>query len=377
MRALVIGADGFAGRWLTKHLARMRRCRRGRRSAPRFAGPDPDADEVARVDVTDPTTLDSVIQRANPDVVYYLAGVSKRGSREAMASAVGVSVTGSVHTLTSIAQHAPGCRLLFVSSGYVYGSADEAQDEAAAVAPTEVYGAAKLAAEGALRPLAQAGGVHLAVVRPFNHIGPGQKAGFLVPTVASQLWEVEAGRRSKLTVGSIDEVRDFSDVRDVVRAYRLIATAEEAGTWNVASGVGMIVGDVISLMIGLAGVQADVEANPPPDRSGPRSLIGDASRLRSMGWTPEHSLEGHTARRACRTPPGGCDIGAGGGRLGCGHVLASTATSVCPDLGPDGRAVGDGRPGLDRVHPRPVRRRCHSDRGCSTGTSTPPGPATF
>ena len=195
MRALVIGADGFAGRWLTKHLADMRRCRRGRgrprlrRSRSRMPT------RSLRVDVTDPATLDSVIQRANPDVVYYLAGVSKRGSREALASAVGVSVTGSVHTLTSIAQHAPGCRLLFVSSGYVYGSADEAQDETAAVAPTDVYGAAKLAAEGALRPLAQAGGVRLAIVRPFNHIGPGQKAGFLVPTVASQLSEVEAGRR--------------------------------------------------------------------------------------------------------------------------------------------------------------------------------------
>lgn len=290
MRALVIGADGFAGRWLTKHL--------GERGdavvagvGPSFAGPDPDGAEVVRIDVTDRETLDSAIRRAKPDVTYYLAGISKRGSRDALASAVGVSVTGSAHALTSVAQHAPGSRLLFVSTGYVYGSSPDAQDENAVTAPSDVYGAAKLAAEGALRTLAQAGRVSLAVVRPFNHVGPGQKAGFLVPTVASQLREVELGTRSTLTVGAVDDVRDFSDVRDVVRAYRHIAASEEEGIWNIASGVGTGIGDLIDLMIGLAGVQAAVVSNPPAGPSGPKSLIGAASRLRAMGWRPERALK--------------------------------------------------------------------------------------
>ncbi len=290
MRALVIGADGFAGRWLTKHLAESGDVVVAG-VGPNFAGPDPDANEVVRVDVTDPRALDNAIHNAMPDVTYYLAGVSKRGSREALSSAVGVSVAGSAHALASIAQHAPGSRLLFVSSGFVYGSSPNAQDEAADVAPTDVYGAAKLAAEQALWPLVLAGSVRLAVARPFNDIGPGQKAGFLVPTVASQLREVQVGNRSSLTVGAVDDVRDFSDVRDVVRAYRVIATSDRDGTWNIASGTGMVIGDVINLMISLAGVQVEVISSPPAAPSGPKSLVGDATRLHAMGWRPEHPLE--------------------------------------------------------------------------------------
>ena len=290
MRALVIGADGFAGRWLTKHLVES-----GDEVVagvgPHFSGPDPESARVVPVDVTDAAMVDSAIRAARPEVTYYLAGISGRGKREALASAIAVTVIGSAHVLTSLADNTTGSRLLFVSSSFVYRSSPEPQDEEQVPAPSEAYGAAKLAAEGALRPLAQAGGVGLAVVRPFNHIGPGQKPGFLVPTVASQLNELAAGARSQLTVGAVDDVRDFSDVRDVVRAYRLIATSPEGGTWNVASGVGVVIGDLIDRMIGLAGIPAQVVANPPARPSGPRALVGDASRLRAMGWQPTHALD--------------------------------------------------------------------------------------
>ena len=290
MRALVIGADGFAGRWLTRHLIES-----GDSVVagvgPRFTGSGPDADDVMGVDVRDPQSLDAAVERARPDVTYYLAGVSKRGDREDLAAAAGVTVIGSALTVASLARHAEGSRLLFVSSGYVYGSSAEPQDEAAVPAPTETYGAAKLAAEMALWPLAGVAGVRLAVVRPFNHIGPGQPAGFLIPTLAGQLREIASGRQQVLSVGAVDEIRDFSDVRDVVRAYRLIATADEEGTWNVASGIGRVIGDVIGLMLGLAGLKAEVIANPPVNRVGPRALVGDPSRLRAMGWTPEYTFE--------------------------------------------------------------------------------------
>jgi GDP-4-dehydro-6-deoxy-D-mannose reductase len=292
MRALVIGADGFAGRWLTSHLlASGDSVTAG--VGPSFAGSQPpDADDVVGVDVRDVESLDAAVERARPDVTYYLAGVSRRGGREALGSAVGVSVIGSAQALASLARHAAGSRLLFVSSGYVYPSSPEPQDETAAPSPTETYGAAKLAAESALWPLAAAAGIRLAVARPFNHIGPGQAAGFLVPTVAGQMREIAGGsQQPMLTVGAIDEVRDFSDVRDVVRAYRLIAISDEEGTWNVASGVGRVIGDVIDLMLSLAGLDAKVVSNPPSNPVGPRELVGDPSRLRVLGWAPEYTLE--------------------------------------------------------------------------------------
>ena len=290
MRALVIGADGFAGRWLTRHLiASGDSVVAG--VGPGFAGTSPDADDVVAVDVRDAESLDAAVERARPNATYYLAGVSKRGTREALPAAVGVSLIGSAFAVTSLVRHAPGSRMLFVSSGYVYGSSREPQAESVAPAPTETYGAAKLAAESALWPLTRTAGIRLAVVRPFNHIGPGQPAGFLVPTVAGQLREIASGRQGELSVGAVDEVRDFSDVRDVVRAYRLLAVADEEGTWNVASGVGRVIGDVIDLMIRLAGVRTEVVARPPTDSAGPHDLVGDSTRLRGMGWAPEYSLE--------------------------------------------------------------------------------------
>jgi GDP-4-dehydro-6-deoxy-D-mannose reductase len=290
MRALVIGADGFAGRWLTRHLVESGDTVTAG-VGPSFGGSNPDADEVVGVDVRDPRSLDAAVERARPDATYYLAGVSKRGDREAVGTAVGVSVIGSALAVASLARHAPGSRLLFVSSGFVYRSSPEPQDEAAEPSPTETYGAAKLAAEAALWPLAGTTGIRLAVARPFNHIGPGQASGFLVPTVAGQLREIASGRQQALHLGAVDDIRDFSDVRDVVRAYRLLAVADEEGTWNVASGTGWVIRDVVDLMIGLAGVDAEVVPNPPADAMGPRALVGDASRLRAMGWAPDYSLE--------------------------------------------------------------------------------------
>jgi GDP-4-dehydro-6-deoxy-D-mannose reductase len=303
MRALVIGADGFAGRWLTRHLIESGDLVVAG-VGPRFGGSKPDANDVLPIDVRDPQSIDDAIERARPDVTYYLAGVSKRGDREDLGAAAAVTVIGSALAVASLARHAEGSRLLFVSSGYVYGSSVEPQDEAAVPAPSETYGAAKLAAEMALWPLAAAAGVHLAVVRPFNHIGPGQAPGFLIPTLAAQLREIAGGRQQTLSVGAVDEIRDFSDVRDVVRAYRLIAAADEEGTWNVASGTGRVIGDVIGLMLGLAGLHADVTANPPANRVGPRALVGDPSRLRAMGWTPEYTLEQTLRTVLDESPPG-------------------------------------------------------------------------
>jgi GDP-4-dehydro-6-deoxy-D-mannose reductase len=290
MRALVIGADGFAGRWLTRHLlASGDFVVAG--VGPGFSGAKPDANDVVALDVRDPESLDSAVREARPDVTYYLAGLARRLHREALGPSVDVNVIGSAQAVTSLAEHAPESRLLFVSSGYVYRSSPQPQDETVPPSPTETYGAAKLAAELALWPLAKAAGIGLAIARPFNHIGPGQAPGFLVPTVAGQLREIAGGRQQAISVGAVDEIRDFSDVRDVVRAYRLLAVSGEEGTWNVASGTGRVIRDVIDLMISLAGADAEVVANPPVDAVGPRALVGDSSRLRAMGWAPEYTLE--------------------------------------------------------------------------------------
>ena len=184
---------------------------------------------------------------------------------------------------------------MFVSSAHVYEPSPTPRNETAATAPTEVYGAAKLAAESALGLLAPISGVRLSIVRPFNHIGPGQREGFLVPTVAIQLRDVAMGRLESVTVGPIDDVLDFSDVRDVVRAYSAIVASGETGVWNVASGRGWLIAELIDQMVKHAGIDAAVQSTRRPLDASPRTLIGDATKLRGLGWAPEHDV-GETLR---------------------------------------------------------------------------------
>jgi GDP-4-dehydro-6-deoxy-D-mannose reductase len=291
MRALVIGADGFAGRWLTKHLAEQGDAVVAG-VGPRFTPPLAFAEEAIAVDVRNPDAIDALVQQARPSITFFLAGLGQRGQREALAASAGVTITGSLNVLLSLQQHAPRSRLLFVSSGFVYPSSSEAHAEQSVTAPRDAYGATKLAAEEMLLRLAEVAGVEVVIARAFNHVGPGQRGNYLVPSVAKQLSEVADQRTDQITVGTVTDVRDFSDVRDVVRGYRLIATAGRAGaTYNIASGRGLLVNKVIDLMIGIAGVRAEVITQSAPAGQGPDSLIGDASAVRSLGWSPQFTLE--------------------------------------------------------------------------------------
>src|SRR5918996_5189154 len=166
MRALVIGADGFAGRWLVKHLAESGDTVVAA-AGPGFKPPLPFADEALSVDVRDAAAVEAVVASSRPDITYYLAGVSQQGRRDALPIAAQTSIFGSVNALVALAQHVPGSRLLFVSSGFGYGSSPDTQDESAPASPDEVYGSAKLAAEFVLGQLARVANVQVVVARPF------------------------------------------------------------------------------------------------------------------------------------------------------------------------------------------------------------------
>ena len=220
MRALVIGADGFAGRWLVKHLNAAGDSVVGL-AGSRFRPPLEGAERVEQLDVRDEKGLSALVEAVRPDAVYYLAGVSSQEEREDVSVAVGVSVVGSMNALIASARLEPHPRLLFVSTGYVYRAASEPLDERSPTEPDTIYAAAKLAAEHALLAVGPAAGVDVVIARPFNHIGPGQSESFLVPTMARQAVSGGGGTR-EIRVADASVVRDFTDVRDVVAAYRLL-----------------------------------------------------------------------------------------------------------------------------------------------------------
>ena len=291
MRALVIGADGFAGRWLVSHL---------RDSGddvhlavgPRFADPPDGSPPPTKIDVRDADAMVKLLDDARPEAVYLLAGVSGRETREEVDTAIGVSVIGSMNTLLASSRLPVPPRLLFVSTGYVYRAQPEPITEDGELAPASVYAAAKLAAERALTTLGPAIGVEVVIARAFNHIGPGQRDSFLVPTIARQVAEAaRAGReRADIHVRDATVVRDFSDVRDVVRAYRLLVEHGDAGRpYNVASGHGVSVPEIAEGLAHAAGISVGVASDAQPAGEA-EVLIGDASRLRGLGWVPSHEL---------------------------------------------------------------------------------------
>jgi GDP-4-dehydro-6-deoxy-D-mannose reductase len=196
-----------------------------------------------------------------------------------------------MNVLLAATQSSPTPRLVFVSTGYVYEASDAAVDESSPLGPDSLYAAAKLAAERALTTMSRVVGVDVVVARPFNHIGPGQRETFLVPQLARQVAGVATGATSAVQIRDPSIVRDFTDVRDVVRAYRLLAQRGEAGeAYNIASGRGRSVADVANLLADIAGTQVGLDAAGPTGRDEAAVLIGAAGRMEALGWERRYDL---------------------------------------------------------------------------------------
>lgn len=224
MRALVTGGRGFVGRHLEAHL--------------RDHGDDV---VVAECDVTDDASVDEVLRTTLPDVIYHLAALSSvADSWSHPAAYTRVNVLGTLHVVNAAAAHAPRATTIVVSSADVYGVVTEVDlplEETHVTAPVSPYAQSKLEAEGfALRRARE--GQRVIVARAFPHIGPGQSDRFVVPALTRRLLEARASGRDTITVGDLSARRDFTDVRDVVRAYRLLAEHGASGeVYHVASGV--------------------------------------------------------------------------------------------------------------------------------------------
>jgi GDP-4-dehydro-6-deoxy-D-mannose reductase len=222
----------------------------------------------------------------------HLAALSSVGeSWSDVADVWRVNVLGTLSVLEALRVEAPDARLLFASTGDVYGRAEQIPTpEDAPVEPVSPYAASKAAAEIACRQ------AHLEVVvaRAFPHVGPGQDERFAVGSWTAQLARLRAEGGGVLRVGDLEVERDLNDVRDVCRAYRLLLDpAVPAGTYNVASGQAVPLTRVVELLVGLAGVDVEVERDELRLRPAEvRVLVGDPSKLRAAtGWAPKIPLE--------------------------------------------------------------------------------------
>jgi GDP-4-dehydro-6-deoxy-D-mannose reductase len=244
-------------------------------------------------DVADAGAVADAVARTSPDAIYHLAGVTRPGGGEGE-NFCRVNVLGTRNVLAAVARHAPRCRVLVVSSAYAYGARRGPIEETAPLEPRDEYGASKAAAELVTRMFV-ARGVDAVVARPFNHSGPGQPPDYLLPSLVEQFAAIAAGRREPvLRLGNLDAVRDFSDVRDVVRGYvRALEGAPAGAVLNFGSGRGVPVRELVERVGTAAGVAARIEIEPSRIRpDDPPELVADIGRAaRELGWRPEIPLE--------------------------------------------------------------------------------------
>ena len=208
---------------------------------------------------------------AAPEVVYHLAALTSVGrSWNDPAEVLRVNATGTLYVLEAARACAHQPRVLVTSSAEVYGAVPQERlpvTEDAPLAPVTPYAASKVAAEylGVQAHLAH--GLQVLRTRPFNHVGPGQSSAFVVSALAERIVEARRSGADSIMVGNLTPRRDLTDVRDVVRAYRLLAERGVAGeVYNVCSGRDIAIADVATQMLKLAGIELRFEVDP---RSGP------------------------------------------------------------------------------------------------------------
>ena len=291
MRVLVTGAEGFVGRHMVRDLHQA-----GHTPIQLVLDQAslPEAD--AACDIRDGATLRELVERLRPDACIHLAGIAfVPQAWEQPEQTFDINVTGTMTLLDTFRHHAPDARILVVTSGLSYGGAtgEAPISESHPFAPDTLYAASKAAADQASLLYGRYHGLHIMTARPNNHTGPGQSDNFVIPSFARQLSAMRAApAEAVLRVGNLESRRDLLDVRDVVRAYRLLI---EGGTAHHAYNIGgdrlVTIREALELMMDLTGVHPALEVDPSRYRPTDRSPLLDTTRIREhVGWSPQRTL---------------------------------------------------------------------------------------
>lgn len=304
MRAFVTGLDGFVGQWLARELAGagVEVAGGSRVAQPSFSILSPEEGRGLRwspFELSDGPSIEKAIAEARPDAVFHLAAqASVPDSLRDPVETYEANVIGTALLLEAVASKAPGAAVVCVGSADSYGivSPDVLPlDESAPLHPTNPYAASKAAAESISLQYARTGRLRVVATRSFNHTGPGQRTTFAVPAFAQQIAAIAAGKaRPALHVGNLGAKRDMTDVRDVARAYRLLAERGEPGAvYNVCSGRSVSMRSIVDALISIAGVEATLEVDPARLRpSDMPDLVGDHGRITERtGWQPVIPLD--------------------------------------------------------------------------------------
>lgn len=293
-RILVTGAAGFAGSHLVHHLAATRDVTAWARSTP-----PSEVAELAtwqRVDLMDRAAVREAIAAVRPGLVFHCAGSPHvAASWQDSATPLASNVIGTHHLLDALHAEGVRARVLITGSATVYAPSDTPIGEDDRVNPVSPYALSKFAQERLGLRAVDEDGLEVIITRSFNHTGPRQTAAFVAPSMARQIALIERGALDPvIRVGNLDARRDLTDVRDVVRAYDLLARAGAPGrVYNVASGSARSMREILDGLLARASRPITVEVDPARLRPHDTPvLVGDSRRLReATGWRPDISFD--------------------------------------------------------------------------------------
>jgi GDP-4-dehydro-6-deoxy-D-mannose reductase len=306
VRALVTGAAGFVGQWLSRALLAEGWDVTGvsLEGVPQRGVLSPAERAAVRwqaADLSEAGCFGPLLDAERPDAVFHLAGMAFVPAAGADPSAAWrANVLPAVGLMDALASRVAAGTLdpvvVVAGSAEQYGAhpaAAQPLPETAALAPRTTYAATKVAQEVAVLTAARAAGVRAIATRPFNHSGPGQSPAFLLPALVGRALAARQSGAATLPLGNPAPVRDFSHVADVVSAYLALARRGTPGeVYNIASGVGHAVGDVVDRVLALTGCAARPAPAPDLQRSiDVPMLVGDPTKLRAAtGWAPTRDL---------------------------------------------------------------------------------------
>ena len=284
MRVLVTGANGFVGRYVCDAL------QTAGHAVTAVGGPS--ESKGWHVDLTDASAVMQLVKTISPDLVLHLAAQSSVARAwRAPQTTMEINTLGSL-AVWEAAVHSGVAHMVYVSTAEVYQPVGPPAllDENSALGPINPYGVSKLATETLLSQIQVTTSTALTVIRPFNHVGPGQQKGFVFQDVATQIADIHRGTSNAIHVGNLSPIRDFLDIRDVARAYvMLVEHSELTGVYNLCSGVPRSIKTVVAEMLRLSQLDPSVLIIDP-DKLRPADtpyLVGNPTLFEDqIGWQP-------------------------------------------------------------------------------------------
>lgn len=312
-RIFITGATGFAGRHLITHLeAEARRKKSGRpleitgtcyperpEDCPDVRAASPRVNLIP-LDLRDAGAVSAAVAAARPERIFHLAAISQvKASWDKRRETIETNILGTFNLFEAARLHAPAARILFASSSDVYGKQSpdrmplREQSRTGAASP---YGFTKLSGEALAGFYVGSEKLSIVIARPFTHTGPGQSPDFVCSDWARQIAAIEAsgGKAGGLKVGNLSVRRDYSDARDVVRAYALLAEKGKSGeAYNICSGKSPSLKVILRILLKKSAADISVEIDPKRIRKADIPLlVGSHAKItRETGWRPRIGLE--------------------------------------------------------------------------------------